>query len=53
MTQKDVREILEKQLTLLSEASAKAPVQDLPALTQAMISIGYQLAEKSFQVDGQ
>ena len=53
MKKQEIREIFEKQLQLLSEASQSAAKPDLPALTQSMISIGYLLVEKSFQVEGQ
>lgn len=43
MTKQEVRELLEKQLQLLSEQSQSAPVHELPALTQVMTGIAYQL----------
>ena len=51
MTKKEVREVLEKQLQLLSEKSEIAPITELLALTTGMINLGYQLNENSFQVD--
>ena len=43
MTKQEVREVLEKQLQLLYEKSQTADVHELPAITQVMSSLGYQL----------